>query len=342
MRKVASKRLNLMIKTSGLLIALLLATIHPLHAEDNKPASTHVQFLTTGPNEGRDTYLRVAFLLYDDIYALRIDEMTGAMSEGEDERPVASYFLEGNNLVYSAIHKLRFVEWVSWDEFEIQVHNLYLRIRNEPGKGFKHVVVHVDKENNIHSVKGKYRPFRMPKFQHEPTEERFIDQTGSEVVTTCEGEGCISEGRYVVLKAAPVYSSPNTTSAVVSRLIPGELIMGAEQVHAIPGIAKIVGKFPKFDKHGKNTPDMDPTQPFFILAYQGEGWTHVRQSTYLYSIKMMPEKCGSRQQSDRCLEVIREHKKWVWVSITGRDRKLAGWVLRGDGVIRSIESCRLC
>lgn len=332
MRKVVSKRLNCMIKISGVLMALLLTSIPPVHAEDNTPASTHVQFLTTAPNEGRDKYLRVAVLLYDDIYALRIDEMTGGTSNEEDERLVASYFLEGNDLIYTAIKKLTFVEWVSWNEFEIQSYKRYYRIRYEPGKGFKPARVQVDE---------KY-PIRLPKFQYEPTEKRFIDQTGSEVVTDCEGEGCISEGRYVVLKAAPVYSSPNTSSNVVSRLIPGELIVGAEQVHAIPGIAKIVGKFLRYDKPDKSTPDMDLTKPFSILAYQGEGWTHVRQGAYSYSIKGMPEKCGSRQQSRSCLEVIREHKKWVWVSITGRDRKLAGWVLRGDGVIRSIESCMFC
>ncbi len=314
---------------------MALLTIHPLYAEENDAVSSHIHFLTAGPNEGRDKYLRIAILKYDEIYALRIDEIKRDILNDKNEKRAASYFLEGNSLVNGAIHEFQFVKWLSWNEFEIQANSYHRRIQYEAGKGFRQY-------NDAYSIKPGYIPLPIPKLQYEHTKEQFIDEMGVRVVAVCEGEGCRSEGRYVAIKAVPVYSSPDTTSKIGSRLIPGELLVGKEQVHAITGIAKIIGKPPKYIKHDKDIPDMDFTKPFEILYYQGEGWTSVNQGNHSYSIDMMPDKCGSGRKIDSCLEEIRKRRSWVWVSITGRDRKIEGWVLHEGGPLISIESCNLC
>lgn len=322
-----------LVKTAGFFIALLLMAIYPLYAKQNDIASSHIHFLTTGPKEGGDVYLSVAILKYDEIYALRIDEIKRDILNNKNEKRVASYFLEGNTLMSGAIHELQFVKWLSWNEFEIQASSYHRRIQYEAGKGFRQY-------DDVYSIKPGYIPLPIPKLQYEHTKEQFIDEMGARVVAACEGEGCRSEGRYVAIKAVPVYSSPNTASKIVSRLIPGELLMGKEQVHAITGIGKIIGKPPKYNKHGKDIPDLDFAKPFEILYDQGEGWTMVKQGNHFYSIDMMPDECRSGQEY--CLEEIRKHKSWVWVFVTGRDRKIKGWVLHKGEPILSIESCSLC
>lgn len=137
---------------------MALLTIHPLYAEENDAVSSHIHFLTAGPNEGRDKYLRIAILKYDEIYALRIDEIKRDILNDKNEKRAAS----------------------------------------------------------------------------------------------------------------------------------------------------------------------------------------VNQDNHSYAIDMMPDKCGSGRKIDSCLEDIRKRRSWVWVSITGRDRKIEGWVLHEGGPLISIESCNLC
>ncbi len=105
-----------------------------IKAKDTPPLSIplNVRHLSTGPRELGRRGLRVCIVIEEIYPSIYLEEIAYGNVEGDPDLVTTSYYLNGFDVArafgYRWLEGLRFMNWISWNKFEMEDSRTHFRI----------------------------------------------------------------------------------------------------------------------------------------------------------------------------------------------------------------------
>jgi hypothetical protein len=102
---------------------------------------SEVDMVSTGPLISGELGLRVILLVYEIYYSIAVEEIFYGQTEGEPNEIKYSYFLNGFDVApllgRQRFTALKFVQWKTWNQFELEDNDLKFSVRYTPERTFE-------------------------------------------------------------------------------------------------------------------------------------------------------------------------------------------------------------